>query len=202
MEKETSLLNYQLLWKPRLRVFRELNNIVVITGIARNAVDDARQALQSAPDAKLRFQVPTVRDERFGVTRSRAKILDLLERAVTRDLFSQALVPAVALTEAYLADMLMLVLRAFPEKLGAKEMNADQAMILEAEDLDDLLDKVISKRIHSAFYDSPTKYFEYIERTLSISVPVSRRDAYSEVKATRDIYVHNGVLPQGSWTVV
>ena len=68
----------------------------------------------------------------------------------------------------------------------------DLAVILEAEDLDDLRDEIVSNQIHSAFYASPTKYFKYIESTLSISLPVSSKAAYSEVKPTRDIYVHNG----------
>lgn len=192
MENATRLPNYQLLRRPRTRVIRDLNNIFVITGIARNAVEDARQLLQSGPRTKLRFPIPTVQDEEVVVARNRSKILSLLEQTATRDLFSQALVPAVALTEGYLADMLALVLRAFPKKLGVTERKVDLAMILEAHDLDDLLDEVISKQIHSAFYASPTKYFEYIESTLSISVPAARKVAYSEVKATRDIYVHNG----------
>jgi hypothetical protein len=192
VEKTKQLPNYNLFRRPRGRVIRELNNIVVITGIARNAVEDARKTLQSGPRTKLRFKVPSVKDEQVVAARNRSKILSLLEQAVSRDIFSQALVPAVAVTEGYLAHMLKLVLRAFPKKLGVSEKKVDLAVILEAEDLDDLLDAIISKQINSAFYGSPSKYFEYIESVLSISIPPSRKDAYSEVKATRDIYVHNG----------
>jgi len=192
MEKKKQVPNVKLFRRPRSRVIRELNNIVVVTGIARNAVEDARQTLQSGTRTKLRFQVPSVKGEQVVAARKRSKILSLLEQAVSRDLFSQALIPAVAVTEGYLAHMLRLVLRAFPKKIGVSEKKVDLAVILEAEDLDNLLDAIILKQINSAFYASPSKYFEYIESVLSISIPASHKAAYSEVKATRDIYVHNG----------
>ncbi len=192
MENARRLPNYRLFRRPRTRAIRELNNSFVVTGIARNAVEVARQTLQSGPRTKLRFSIPTVRNEQVVVARNRSKILSLLEQAAARDLFAQSLVPTVAVTEGYLADMLRVVLRAFPNKLAVTDKKVDLAVVLDAEDLDDLLEGVISNQIHSAFYTSPSKYFEYIERTLSISLPANRKVMYSEVKATRDIYVHNG----------
>ncbi len=73
--------NYMLFRKPRTRTIRALNNIFVITGIARNAVEDARQTLQTGPRTKLRFQIPTVQDDEVVVMRNRGKILSLLEQA-------------------------------------------------------------------------------------------------------------------------
>lgn len=184
--------NYQLFRKPRTQAIRELNNIFVLTGIASNAVDYAHRTLKSGSRAKLRFSVPTLRNEKVVVARERSEILSLLEQAGTRDLFSQALVPAVAVTESYLADMLALVLRAFSEKLGMKEKKIDLALILEAESLEQLFDRVILNQVHSVFYAAPIKYFKYVESTLAISLPGNHKEAYSEIKATRDIYVHNG----------
>jgi hypothetical protein len=65
-------------------------------------------------------------------------------------------------------------------------------LILEAYSIDEVLNEVIANHIHSAFYASPMKYFQYIEETLSISIPRDQKATYSEIKATRDIYVHNG----------
>jgi len=192
MEDAKRLPNYNLFRKPRNRAIRELNNIFVVTGIARNAVNDARETLQSGPRTKLRFTIPTVRDEQIVAARNRSKILSLLEQAVNQDLFAQALVPAVALTEGYLADMLVMILRAFPQKLSSPEKKIDLQLVLQASNLDELLGKIVSNQIHATFYDSPVKYFKYIEHTLSISIPKRRKAAYAEVKATRDIYVHNG----------
>jgi len=192
MENSKKYRNYMVFRKPRNRTIRELNNIYVVTGIARNTVEDARRTLETGPRTKLRFEIPTVRDEMVVAARNRSKILFLLERASNQDLFAQALVPAVAITESYLADMLILVLRAFPKKLGGKDKKVDLSLILAADDLRTVIEEVIANEVHGAFYTSPGKYFQYIEEVLSVSIPHDTKSTYSEVKTTRDIYVHNG----------
>jgi hypothetical protein len=121
MKNLNKLPNYMLFRKPRTRAIRELNNIYVVTGIARNAVEDARLTLKKGPRTKLRFSIPSVQDEQVVAARNRSKILSLLDHAVTCDLFSQALVPAVAVTEGYLVDMLSLIFHVFPKKLSLSE---------------------------------------------------------------------------------
>ena len=159
MGNAKNLPNYQLFRQARTRAIRELNNIFVLADIASNAVDDDHRTLRLKSRAKRRFPVPTVRSEKVVVARKLSEILLLLEQAATRDLFSQALVPAVAVTESYIVDMLALVLWAFPEKLGMKEMKIDLTLILEAESLEQLFDRVILNEVHSAFYAVPAKYF-------------------------------------------
>jgi hypothetical protein len=197
MEDYKQLRNYMVFRKPRTRTIRELNNIYVVAGVARNAVEDARSTLQSGPRTKLRFEIPTVRGETVVAARNRSKILYLLERASNQDLFAQALVPAVAVTEGYMADMLRMVLRAFPKKLSGKDKKVELSVILDADDIGAVLEEVITTEINAAFYASPAKYFSYIEGTLSISIQEDRKLTYSEIKATRDIYVHNGGIANG-----
>jgi len=192
MKDAKRLPNYDLFREPRNRAIRELNNIFVVTQIAQEAVKDAHTTLQSGRRTKLRFSIPTVQREKIVAARNKSDILSLLEQTINRDLFAQALVPAVAVTEGYLADMLSIVLRAFPKKLGSSEKKVDLPLVLESSDLEELLGKIISNQIYTAFYASPVKYFMYIEDTLSVSIPEARKKTYAEVKATRDICVHNG----------
>ena len=119
-------------------------------------------------------------------------MLSLLDQTANRDLYAQALVSAVAVTEGYLIDMLSLILRAFPMKIGDPDKKVDLNIVLQAKCLDGVLEEVISRKIRSVFYATPAEYFEEFEKILSISLPDDRKAAYCEVKATRDIYVHNG----------
>jgi len=191
MEHTKRLPNYNLLRKPRNRTIRQLNNIFVVTGIAKNSVEEARRTLESGPRTKLHFTIPSIRDEKVVAARNRTKILSLLEQAINCDLFSQALVPAIAVTEGYLVDMLIMIMKCFPKKLGVREKKIELSLVLEADTLDEVIEKVISNQIHSAFYASPSNYFEYLEEKLSIALPDRYKAEYAEVKATRDIYVHN-----------
>jgi hypothetical protein len=200
MAQSRQPINYLVFKKAKAGAKEQLNNIFVVTSIAKNAVEDARQILNNDLRARLRFPVPTVQRDRVVVARNRTEILSLLEQTASRDLYAQALVLAVAVTEGYLMDMLSLILRAFPKKLGVRvadeneraDNKVDLSTILHATCLEDVIEEVISSKIQSAFYAPPTKYFKYMEKILSISLPADRTATYAEVKATRDIYAHNG----------
>ena len=49
----------------------------------------------------------------------------------------------------------------------------------------------MDSRITSLFYDRPARFFQYIEQVLSIELPNELRESYAELKATRDLLVHN-----------
>jgi hypothetical protein len=50
---------------------------------------------------------------------------------------------------------------------------------------------VIRKQLVTVFYGSPERYFEYIENVLSIQIEKELKDTFAEIKASRDIIVHN-----------
>jgi len=176
--------------RPRTRAIRGLNNIYVINTLARNALTSAKEQV-GQQRGKLNFEVPSVSGERVVTARNRNKILRLLTQAIDRDLTTQALVASVALTENYLADMLRLVFRGYPKKLAGEDKTVDLALVLAADNLDDVLSAVIERQIHSVFYERPEKYFKFIEDVLSVSIEGEIKETYSEVKATRDVLVHN-----------
>lgn len=195
MELLKKSLSHKEFKKTKKQAKEQIRNIFVVTSIAKNAVEDAYQTLSKDLSTKLRFAVPTVEKGRVVIARRPTDILSLLEQTASRDLYAQALVSAVAVTEGYLMNILSLILKAFPEKLGVADKadkKVDLSIILRSKDLEDVLEEVIFNQIHSAFYTSPAKYFQYIEQILSIAIPDDRKAAYGEVKATRDIYVHNG----------
>jgi hypothetical protein len=192
MDNATRLPNYMLFRKPRTRTTRALNNVFVVTEIARRAVAEARKTYRVTPPSQLNFSIPTVRGEEIVVARRRNKILSLLDQALDRDFFAQGLVSAVAITESYLGEMLSLILRAFPGKLGTPEGKVDLRMIVAAKSLDNLIEAIATKEIQTTFYASPSRYFENIEHTLSISIENKDKLSFAEIKATRDVFVHNG----------
>jgi len=182
--------NYMLFRRPRTRAVRALNNIYVINTLARNALASAKEQL-AQDRGRLDFEVPSVRGERVVTARHRGIILGLLAQAIDRDLRAQALVACAALTENYLADMLRLLFRGYPKKLASEEKAVDLALVLAADNLDDVVSAVIERQIHSLFYERPENYFKFIEHVLSVSIPKEIKGTYSELKATRDILVHN-----------
>lgn len=195
--------NYMTFRKPRTRAVKALNNIYVVTTLTINALTDVKAQVQSEGGSKLKFEVPVVSGEKIVVPRRRTKILHLLDNAIARDLYRQSLITAVATTEDYLTQILAIILKWFPHKLKLTaagpetERRIDLDLILEVQDMDALIARIIERRLVSVFYASPQQYFDYIQSVLAFELPDDVKAAYTEVKATRDLLVHNsGVVNQ------
>lgn len=187
--------NYHILRKLRNQAIRGLNNIFVLNDLSSKALLSAKRKLESNKNSKLDFEVPSVKGDFVTTARKRTKIIRLLHDAIDEGLAKSSIVSAVAITENYLAQMLSLILRAFPEKLKGQDKKVDLDLILNSSDLDKLVSNIIERQIHSVFFASPEKYFQYVENILSIKIPKPSKANYVEVKATRDLIVHNeGVI--------
>ena len=189
--------------KPRSRTVKALNNIYVVTTLTVNALADVRSQLEAEGGSRLKFKVPVVSGDRIVVPRRRQKILQLLDSAIARDIYSQSLTVAVATSEDYLAQVLTIILRWFPHKLkltpnGSRDERVIRLdLVLEAENMGDLLARIIERRLVSIFYGSPQRYFNYVERVLAFGLDDHLKAEYAEVKATRDLLIHNsGIVNQ------
>ena len=190
------LTNYQRFRRPRVRVIKALNNLYVVVNISRQALERERQSLVTTAPLKIPFEIPVIDGRVIPVDRRRSKINQLLKKAVGRDLMSQALVSAVALTEDYVGRTLAEVLRMYPKKLGQgvkggeSGKKIDVARVLDASSLDGLIDELIGERVNQALYAAPVDYFEYLERILSFALLDPTKASFVEVKATRDLIDH------------
>lgn len=183
--------NYNTFRIPRTRTIRALNNIYVINSIARNSLIDAKSQLETGSRTKLNYEIPTISGDSITVAHRRSKILRLLKETIDKDLFKQSIIAAVAITEDYLITILTIIFSWYPDKLASGDKKVDLSLILDSDDLDELLDRLVEKRIHSALHEPPAKYLEFLENTLSITIPKKHKEMYIEIKATRDILVHN-----------
>ena len=195
--KKENCKNYELFRQPRTSAIAGLNNIYVSNTMINNALVDIRKKIQSETALKLGFEVPSIVHERIEVEKSKSKIIALLDKTINSDLHKQSLISAVAITENYLLTVQRIILSWYPEKLKLNiegipaEKKIDLDLILEAKDLDALLTALIERKLVSIFYESPQRYFQYIEATLSIEIPDEVKNQFIEIKATRDIIVHN-----------
>lgn len=183
---------YMTFRRPRTRTIKALNNLSVINTIARNSLREVKTNLQCQRSVKLRYKVPVVSGETITVARRKSKIISLLDKAINRDLYSQSLITAVAITEDYLSKSLATILEWYPQKLSVYgDKKVDLTLILDSENKEELLQRIIFKVVYSIFYPSPAKYFETIEEILAITYQDPIKKQFSEIKATRDLLVHN-----------
>ena len=156
-----------------------------------------REELRRGEHSSFKLLVPSASGEEVVVTRKTSKVLNLLDDAITRDLHQQSLITAVSVLEEYVFSTAKIILRWYPEKLKtnmagvATERKFDIDLLLQSENLDSLLTRVVERQLLMVSYDSPDRYLQYIERALSITLPEETKNKYCEIKTTRDILVHN-----------
>jgi hypothetical protein len=97
----------------------------------------------------------------------------------------------VTIVEALLGDVLRSVVVRYPHKLGAKRTLPLQA-VLEAQTLEEVHLKATDSLLNDLSYKSPAEFAAALETLLSVNLlecPAFHK--YIELKATRDIHVHN-----------
>ncbi len=97
----------------------------------------------------------------------------------------------VTIVEALLGDVLRSVVVRYPHKLGAKR-NVTLQAVLEAQTIEEVHLKATDSLLNELSYKSPAEFAEALESLLSVNLlecPAFHK--YIELKATRDIHVHN-----------
>ncbi|MFH1636232.1 MAG: hypothetical protein ABIG63_19765, partial [Chloroflexota bacterium] len=96
-----------------------------------------------------------------------------------------------------LFEALGLVIRAYPQKLTLNvqgiqaERNVPIEVLLQSDNLENVLTEVIRRRISAVSYASPKAYLEYLNNVAGIKTSDPAFLNYLEIKAARDVIVHN-----------
>lgn len=102
-----------------------------------------------------------------------------------------ALIHLVTLVETMLGDVIRAIVARYPQKLGGKRTLSLQS-VLEATSLEEVHLRATDALLNELSYKSPAEFAESMEQLFSINLlecPAFHH--YIEIKATRDIFVHN-----------
>ena len=144
--------------------------------------------------------VPSMRGKKARITRNNKYLCRIIADKIKFKEYVQSLIFAITLTESYLAEMLIIVLRSYPEKLlistKGNEVNdgamypVDMKDILKLRNFDALIMDKAEQRVREVIFATPRAYAVYINKVLSFNIANETLEQFSESKATRDIYVH------------
>jgi hypothetical protein len=107
----------------------------------------------------------------------------------------------VTTIETLLGDILKDILIQFPAKISNKK-KLDYQLVLGANSLDEIKLSVVESILNELAYKSPKEYGEEFEKYIGIKIleqPIYHR--YIELKATRDIYIHNQGVANDTYTI-
>jgi hypothetical protein len=160
------------------------------------AFDIAARAMRESKDEQIEVTFPVgYNPDKTAIpstrTYSKDQLLLKYQYLAIHQLSVNALVQLVTLVETMLGDVVRAVVTRYPHKLGGKRSLPIQA-ILESSSLEEVHLRATDALLNELSYKSPTDFAEAVEPLLSVNLlecPAFHR--YIEVKATRDIFIHN-----------
>ncbi len=191
------------IYRRHIRLYRELNDLHIFasrTSPLLKAAAEEHKGEFIDPDEDIAISVPGKHGRPGIAKRNSTELSALLKRFANEELFANLLVTAVSRFEFYLADVLGEYLRRSPEKLLRGPKGGDSARpvslqsVLEAANLAELHEELIEQRIQAIFYAEPKEYCAYFNAISELGLTEKDFEQFFEVKATRDLVVHNSLL--------
>ncbi len=124
-------------------------------------------------------------------TYKKEELLGRYQYLAFQQLSINGVVQLVTIVEAMLGDVVRAVVMKYPQKLGSKR-NVSMKIILEAASIEEIHLRATDSLLNELAYKSPAEFSEAAQRLLSLNLlecPAFHK--YVEVKATRDVYIHN-----------
>lgn len=201
MTTKTGVSMKEKMHSDRLQLFNKINDACVT--IARVNPLIRREIVRCTHAKKSRdheISVPAKSGGRTIAKRSNDELVSVLSEFHKTDLYQNYLVLLVSMFEGHIAGLLETFLSYDLNKLsiGANGGESKREIliekVLEFDSIDSLRASIIRTRIQSALYASPRDYAKYFGSVSEIGMSVDDFVEYFEIKATRDLIVHNSCV--------
>lgn len=162
----------------------------------------AREAVEQLPDTKFEFEVPKAGATGTMRVVARKNGQAVKKRIVSKDIYNSAFVSIVAAVEDYLSKVMTWILLCDNKRIKCTVAGINFAKEVPVVDLidkdrDALIKSIVNQRVEGLFYAGAQKQLEYFEKALGIKVDNEVWGKWIEMKARRDLWVHNaGVVNQ------
>jgi len=170
-----------------------LNDAWIFTALLRPELKSrADELLASKSKIKKLYPVPK-RDRATNSKRLDSDIGRVFRDQHDRGIFETNIVSIVSRIEAFIQECVTIAILDTPEKLSVicDRNGIPLNIFLEHEDRDDVLASFIALRCQDLMFGKPSDYIAKASKILSIAIDEDLAGKYIEMKATRDLIVHN-----------
>lgn len=129
------------------------------------------------------------------------KIVEKIALLANEKLAINGIYQLVTIIEALLGDLIRLVILKYPKKIGPKR-SIKSSEVMNCQSIEALHLYTANTILNELFYKSPKEFAEESKRLLSISLlecPFYHK--YIEMKASRDIYIHNNGIANDTYLI-
>jgi hypothetical protein len=179
-------------WR-HIQLYRYLNDAWIFTSLIRPELADRANALRASKSkAKKPYRVPK-RDITVKSKRTDADVGQIFRAQFERGIFETQIISIVSRVEAFIQDCMFIAILDQPRKLTiiAERGGIPIELFLDHSSRDDLLESFIALRCQDLMFGKPSEYITKAAKVLSIEIKQSVIDNYIEMKASRDVIIHN-----------
>jgi len=181
---------------------RRINDIHIFIGKTTPLIVQTKAELSKSADEKDReYTVPDRRKKKGIAKRTDEEMAKILGRFATTELFQTFLGTSIAQFESFLGKVLGEILTEYPRKLTTSVSGVPPVkdipinILLDSDTVQEAIQWAIDKAVSNLFYAQPKAYMEYLNEVAEIVTQDKAFKDYFELKATRDLIVHNsGVI--------
>ena len=176
---------------------REVNDIHIFVNQSLPLLNEAKEPFEQSKNTKdRRYYVPSVKRTKFA-KRTDHELRNIYERFTEHGLYETFIVSVVSKFEAFLFEVMKEILIQYPHQIGTsipglrptKDISTE--ILFNASDLSAAINDLIDQHINKVFYSSPAVQFSYLAEIAGIDLNDDAFEKYYELKATRDLLVHN-----------
>ena len=181
------------IYRRHIALFRYLNDIWIFINLLKPYLKERAVALRDSKSfAKRRYTTP----KRGRIVESRRKDRDISEvywAQYERGIYETNIVNIVSRVEAFIQECVTIAVRAYPEKLIilSEKSGVPLELFLSHTDRDSLLEDLVSLRCQDLMFGKPKEYLAKAFRVLAVDIEEETIHKYIEMKATRDVIIHN-----------
>lgn len=178
------------------KLVRALNNAHIFLEQAQPLLVEARAKYENSKSkSDRRYYVPAI-DRRKYAKRTDSELKAIYDHYTSSGLFESFLVSSVSQFESFLADVLIVFLQYYPQRITESVQGIPACPgisakdLMAAEDKEELIKRVLMDHVANVLRQRPSLYMVYLAKLVSVKNDPSFTD-YFEVAATRDLVVHN-----------
>lgn len=176
-----------------IRLYRMLNDAWIFTELLRPDLEARAEKLR-ASKSKVKRPYPVPKRSGTVISRRRDEDIGLIFYAQhERGIFETNIVSLVSRTEAFIQDSLAIVASAYPKKLSilADKGGIPLDLFLEHEEREDVIRRFVAMKCEGLMFGKPSEYLDKAAKVLAIEVDANLVKEFIEIKASRDIIIHN-----------
>lgn len=185
---------YQRIGELRKKYQKSINNLFIWSSINIAALKEAKN--NKAFLNQQHYPITSRRRDK-QVDRSEHDVLQLINNALDYEYYYSIFAYAVAQCEGFIFDVIKETLLNDNRKLKISInginfcKNVEVNDVIDASNKDEIINNIIEKNLTSIFYAAPKYQLEYLKKITSVKNIDEIFDFWVEIKATRDIIIHN-----------